>query len=493
MLERVLEDHPIPVQGRVDDQKRRGGIGALAIAAARPRAGRGRRTRAGARRARVVGDRPRAALVRGHELREVLPLHRAERYVAQRAPVRQRAGRHHGRLAELVPHLVERLLQRLRAIVLREQLDLLRRALLLQRPGGDAEQSQRLARPVLAPQGACDLEHAAMIVHRHRQRALTRDRAEPEVAELHGDRAAREAVPAQPPRHLVGESQDRPLEELGVAAVLGQRHLVPHGLGIHAFVIRHERRLVVAPRRLAQLRADHAERLLQHRRRGAPEVAHRVDAELVQPRRHLRAHAPQLLHAEGPVRAAESLLVQRRDAARLLQPRGHLRDELVRADADGRAQAVVARDAGLDVARDLRGVLQRAAAGAETEERLVHAERLHVGRDGEEELQQLERLLHVLARIALDVLGVRTEATSLRERHACAHPRWSRLVRRRRHHATAGRVAADDHGLAAQLRVQGLLDRREERVHVHEQDHAGGPVHARLSVQRETRGSNTSS
>jgi hypothetical protein len=197
------------------------------------------------------------------------------------------------------------------------------------------------------------------------------------------------------------------------------------------------------------------------------------------------------------------LFVEHGQAARLLHARRHLRDQLVGPDANRRTEREPRIDVGLDRARNLERTIERRRA-TETEERLVDAERLDVGRVTRVEVEQLERERDVLVGIALDVLGVRTEPPRLLERHPCAHAERPRLVRSRSHDAAAPRIAAHDDRLAAKPGVLRLLDRREERIHVDEQHgaarsagahrapvggHRDPAVHARRKLQRGPRGS----
>ena len=255
---------------------------------------------------------------------------------------------------------------------------------MLQRRGRDAQQSHGLALPVLAPQRARHFVDGAVVVDRLRQRALPRDGAESVVAQLHRKGARAEPIAAQSPRHLIGQPQQRALQELGILTVLGQRHLMPHRLRVHALVIRDHGRLVVAPRGLAQVLAHHAEALLQDGLARVGQRAHGGEPHGLQVLGQLRAHAPQLLHVHGPVHATERGLIQRRDAARLLQAARHLGDEFVRTDAERRTQMMLVVDAVLQVPGHLQRRVHGIAAlrqSRQVQKRLVDAERFHVGRD----------------------------------------------------------------------------------------------------------------
>jgi hypothetical protein len=133
--------------------------------------------------------------------------------VTQGAPVGERAGRDDRGLAQAVAQPIERLRQAVLAPVLLEQLGL--RVVPVRLECGDthSQQPQRPAPPVGAPQRASALEDEAMVVGVAFQRALPGDGHEVLVAQPQGHGPADEALAAQAPGHLVGQPQQRSLEE----------------------------------------------------------------------------------------------------------------------------------------------------------------------------------------------------------------------------------------------------------------------------------------
>jgi hypothetical protein len=117
-----------------------------------------------------------------------------------------------------------------------------------------------------------------------------------------------------------------------------------------------------------------------------------------------------------------------------------------------------------------RRLLERRHLQIETKERLVHTEGLHLRREREIEVEQLERERDVSGGMALDELGRGAAAARLGQAHPGPHTRGPRIIRRRGHHAAPSRVAADDNGPPPQVGMVELLDRGKIGVHVRKQD-----------------------
>src|SRR6266436_1245573 len=66
--------------------------------------------------------------------------------------------------------------------------------------------------------------------------------------------------------------------------------------------------------------------------------------------------------------------------------------------------------------------------------------------------------------------GVRTELVSRAQRHGGMDAKSSRLVGCRRNNAALIALAADHDGFSSQSRIEQLLHRHEERVHVEVED-----------------------
>ena len=214
------------------------------------------------------------------------------------------------------------------------------------------------------------------------------------------------------------------------------------------------------------------------RQRG--QIADRDDPEVAQRLGRLAADAPQPRDRER--REERRLAARRHDdqAVGLAQLRRDLRHELRRPDPDRRREPDLGADRRLDRAPDRLAVAEQRLRAGDVEEGLVDRDRLHLRREPPQDRHHLAADLLVLAPVDRQEHALRTEPARRPQRHRGVDAELARLVRGRRYDAPLVRpAAADDDGLAAQLRTVALLDRGEERIQVDVEDDA--LAHARDS------------
>ena len=134
----------------------------------------------------------------------------------------------------------------------------------------------------------------------------------------------------------------------------------------------------------------------------------------------------------------------------------------------------MASTSGLDVARDRDGVLA-GLAGRHVQVALVDGDHLDVRRHRLEDRADLRRDLAVAARCRRDPDGVGSQPLRLDRRHRGAHAETCAPRRRPPRRRRGCEEPPTMTGLPRSDGIVELLDRREERVHVHVQDGAALP------------------
>ncbi len=304
--------------------------------------------------------------------------------------------------------------------------------------------------------------------------ALPRDRPEIVVPQLDRGGAGADIVAGEALRDAGHDPGELGAQLGAVLEVVRERRLGADGL---AFALRHDRAVVVAAGHRAHHRAAAAEQPFDRGLAGGREFADGADAGGEQCLLGLGPDAPQLAH--GPRREKRRLVAGGHDdeAVGLAGIGRDLRDALVGGDADADGEPCLLAHLAPDVARHrARAAEARRAAGG-VEKRFVERERLHQRRHVTKDRHHLSRHLDVALEVRRHPDRAGTEAERAAHRHGGACPEHARLVRRRRDDAAILGAAADEHGLAAQLRVVELLDGREEGVEIGVQNRAG---HARM-------------
>ena len=159
------------------------------------------------------------------------------------------------------------------------------------------------------------------------------------------------------------------------------------------------------------------------------------------------------------------------EAVGLAQVRRDLGDELGRRDADRRGQPDLGADAALIAAAISCAVPEQRPRSGHVEEGLVDRDRLDERREPPKDRHDLATRALVLAPVDRQEDAVRAERAAVRSGIAEWTPNAPRLVGRGADDAAGRRpAAADDHGLAAELRAVALLDRGEERIEIDVED-----------------------
>ena len=316
---------------------------------------------------------------------------------------------------------------------------------------------------------------AGVCVRRLRERRRAGRAGEVVEAQPQHDRAADPARPAHPARDAVDEPDQRSRRSPPASGAAGpSARCAP-------IERRRGRSRRGAGRGCARARGGGARRRGRASRRSAPsssarDLADRANPARVQPRRGLRADAPEPLDGERveerelAVRLDDEQPVGLRDAAR------DLREELRARDPDRDRQA----DALEHVAAEPRGDLGRRPGDplhpAHVEERLVDREPLDERASVVEDARTPPCSPRRTRGSGAGRRSLGAEPPRLRAAHRRADAVRLRLVARGQHDA-----AADDHRPAAQPRVVALLDRREERVEVGVEDlRAAHRTHVRI-------------
>ena len=178
----------------------------------------------------------------------------------------------------------------------------------------------------------------------------------------------------------------------------------------------------------------------------------------------------------GARKAASVAGSDHRQAVGLAHVGGDLGHELGARDADRGGELRLVADRLLEVAADRLAGAERPLAAGRVEERLVDRDRLDAVAEALQDRHDARGLARVALHVGVQIDAFRAAAPRLGDRHRARDAEAPRLVGRGRDDAapaSALRVGADDHGLAAQLGPVALLDRRVERVHVDVQDRAG--------------------
>ena len=167
-------------------------------------------------------------------------------------------------------------------------------------------------------------------------------------------------------------------------------------------------------------------------------------------------------------------------AIRLGDLRGDLGQVLGARDADRDRQPELGAHPRADAAAISAGEPNRCSVPGDVGERLVDGDALDQRGEVAEHRDRRVAEPLVLVEMAADEDQLRAELARPPPRHAAAHAERPRLVGGREHHA-----AADRDRLAAQRRVEQLLDRRIEGVEVGMEDRRG-PGHVHLDRRTRT-------
>src|SRR3569833_2013049 len=309
-------------------------------------------------------------------------------------------------------------------------------------------------------------EHAA-IARALRERRPPGDLAEVVVLDDQRDRARSQLGRAQPRGDAVRLIEQDDAELALVLEVVLERLAMADRDG--RALGDHRPRVLAASERREVLPGHHAEPADQRGLGIARDVADRREPHARERAAGRLADGPQPRRRQSVEERYEVLLGARAQAIRLVDIRGDLRRELDRRDADRRDELGLGRHALLARARDRHRVAEQAFAAGTVEERLVERQPLDLGRVVAEDLEEDVRGLDVALHPVLDDDRVRAAPHRLRHRHRALDPEHPRFVAARRDDAALDR-ATDEHGLAAQLRVVPLFDRRVERVEIDVQD-----------------------
>jgi len=264
---------------------------------------------------------------------------------------------------------------------------------------------------------------------------------------------------------------------LGRAIVARQRHVVADAF-LRVVGRWRNGRIVIAVGGHPQHMAVHAPDLPEPLQGICGELPDRVDAEPPQMAVQAAADAEHLVDAERPEIFALVVMGQREDAVLILLGEvvaGHLRQHLVRSDADARVHAGLAADRRLDPEGDLHRILaeQRHGAG--------HIDELLVDRIGLDQIAEaLEDRRDLQGHVDI-LLHMRPDDDDFRAfAHGFADPFGGRhavllgdRARGQDDARAARRVAGDDQRLVAKLRVSGFLHAGVEALHIDEED---GPL-----------------
>ena len=237
------------------------------------------------------------------------------------------------------------------------------------------------------------------------------------VLDEHGHGGGAEAVAADAVGDDAGHVEEGPVDVLRVGEVLGESPLRAVALGFLDF--RFHRGVVAAVRVLVQLRGElraHEASELAHAQAG--QVPDRVDAVGDEPLLGLLPDPEQVPHAQGPHLFADLVLPEGMDLVRLLEVRGHLRQELVRAHPDIDREPQAGLDLVLETGGDVHGVAAPAPE-AHVQEALVDGKLLQYRRiapaDGDETLGA--------ALVPLPVAADDDQLRALPQRHRHRHGR----------------------------------------------------------------------
>ncbi len=214
------------------------------------------------------------------------------------------------------------------------------------------------------------------------------------------------------------------------------------------------------------------------------EISDRHDAEPAEPLQRGRTDAPQTCdrqrievgrflpgrHLEHPVAGLDAM----RSGAGLGLDGGHLGEELVRRHADRARQAQSVDHRRTDLPADRRSGAEQCGGPGDVEERLIERQRLDERRERGEDVEDVSARLGVRRVVARQEHRSRDELAGADRRHRRVDAVAAGLVRRGRDDTAAAGATHDDR-LAAKLGTSAQLDRHEERVHVHVQDHRGAP------------------
>ena len=214
---------------------------------------------------------------------------------------------------------------------------------------------------------------------------------------------------------------------------------------------------------------------LELRQRPLAQVRHGAQSQPLQPGQGLGTDAAQDADRLGTQKVQDLLRGDHDQAVRLVEIRGDLGHQPVRADAHRGGQSDRGLDGVLDPPADGLGRADQETQPADVQKGLVDGDRLHHrgigGHDGLNPAGDLAVMRHARAQVD----RIRTAAVGLGDGHGRADAEAPRLVGAGGHHPAPAGLGADHHRPAAQRRVVALLHGGVEGVHVQVHDPARGP------------------
>lgn len=271
-------------------------------------------------------------------------------------------------------------------------------------------------------------------------------------ADAHRHRSSRPRAGAQAGGDAVGEMQQRRADHARVGRPLAERGLRAGGTGA---AVRPDRPRIPIPCQRRQLVfRRHAEQLLERPAGQVRQLPDGVDIDAVQPRARDGTDAPHQFDRQVVKEIELAPGIDHHEAVGLCDLRGDLGEMLCAGDADRDRKAKLGAHACADRACDLGRRAKQMRASGDVGKGLVDRDALDQRREIAEHGDRGIAQPLVLPEMAVDKDQLRTEFACPPSRHAAAHAERPGLVGGGEHDA-----AADRDRLAAQRRVEQLLDR----------------------------------